>query len=234
MNPDAEYWLSLAAQWIQSKTQTTQIQFPTNFPSFNSHIIIPEAPRISSIDATINDNLVEADMEIDEEVKEEEPISDVWQKPTNEHPEIPFHSNQHSLPANHPHRNSHQNNRINNKNYTNKKLYKPPETKFVQISETSLPVDMVLDSDADEDDNNPSVLEAQKRKKLPIWIREGLERIEREKKQEALRLEKEKEMQEDEAIRKKLMEEALIELEREKMAKSKYVSNFSPATRIMS
>lgn len=241
MNLDAEYWLSLAAQWIQSKSQT-QMSFPTNFPNnFNSHITIPEPPRISTIDATANDNLVEADMEIDEEVKDEEPAD--WQANTNTKTETQNQSNQHqqevkerSSPVVQPHRNIHQSNRNNHKNFTNKK----PRKTFTQIpnapiigsvseaaraESNSQSVDMVLDSDAEENDNSPSVLEAQKRKKLlPIWIREGLERIEREKRQEALRIQKEKEDEVLTASRKKMMEEALKELERENLAKSKFVS----------
>lgn len=58
-----------------------------------------------------------------------------------------------------------------------------------------------------------------------------MERIEREKKQEILRIEREKEIQRDEENRKKIMEEAIKELEREKkFSKSKYVRR--PKTRI--
>ena len=78
---------------------------------------------------------------------------------------------------------------------------------------------------SDENDDSVPSIEAQKRKKLPVWIREGLERMEREKKHEAIRIKKEQEMQEDEEIRKKIMEDALRELEREKqnIIKSKFV-----------
>lgn len=190
---------------------------------------------MSNIDATANDNLVVADMDIDEETKEDEP-AEIWAnaKVDTHTPVINQQLSPTMSPAVQSHRNNHHNNRNSHRNYPSKKPRKPFEPKFVQIpnapnisgaNETNRESeDMILDSDVDDDESSQSVLEAQKRKKLPIWIREGLERIEREKKQEALRIQKEKEMQEDEASRKKLMEEALKELEREKLAKSKYVS----------
>lgn len=226
--PDANYWLSLAAQWIQSKSHT-EVNFPS-FPFPNALIntpIAPEPPRISNHDATANDNLIEADMEL-EEKEESEPVQ-IWAhwqnaeaqaKPvqTFQQQPLPVVTNnkpppQKFLPQ------KHQNNKNEMHNYV-----QIPSAPFIgQMTES---VDMVLDSDAEEEDNSSSamMMEAQKRKKLPVWIREGLERIEREKKLEEMRLLREKELQEDEEKRKKMMEEALKELEHEKISKSKYVS----------
>lgn len=223
--PDPSYWLTLAAQWIQSKSQT-QMNFP-NYP-FSQQPNAPEPPRISFIhnDATANDNLVEADMEI-EDVKEElTQIWSDWQSETK-NPEniqqqisIPQTNQQPRFPAaaTVKHRTESR--------FTSVQIPNAPIISG-QTSESSRDdsnhVDMVLDSD-DEDETNSAIMEAQKRKKLPLWIREGLERIEREKKQEILRIEREEEMQKDAEIRKKIMEEAIKELEREKkFSKSKYV-----------
>lgn len=175
-------------------------------------------------DATANDDLVEADMEIDD-VKEEEPaqIWANWQHSNNsspiiqsvQQPQLPVVDSSQGSPKLH-----------HNKHHSNKSGPKfvqiPSAPKIGQISESSQSIDMILDSD--EEDNSSAIIEAQKRKKLPLWIREGLERIEREKKLEEVRLQKEKELNENAENRKKIMEEALKELEREKAAKSKYVS----------
>lgn len=220
---DTTYWFNLAEQWIQSKSQT-QLNFP-NYPFQSQTIpVAPSPPRISHNDATVNDNLVEADMDI-EDVKEEEPtqVWANWQQENNDSqtahniqqqplPVVPSnHGSQKFLPS---------------KNHSKKIESEPldiPCAPFIgQISESSQSVDMVLDSD--EEDNSSAIMEAQKRKKLPLWIREGLERIEREKKLEEIRQRKEKVQQEDEENRKRIMEEALKELEREKITKSKYVS----------
>lgn len=220
---DTSYWFNLAEQWIQSKSQT-QLTFP-NYP-FSSHTIpaAPSPPSISQNDATVNDNLVEADMDI-EDVKEEEPtqVWANWQQGNNDSqttlniqqqppPVVPSNqSSQKFLP---------------NKSHSNKidpKLVQIPSAPIIgQISESSQSVDMVLDSD--DEDNSSAIMEAQKRKKLPLWIREGLERIEKEKKLEEMRQQKEKVQQEDVEKRKRMLDEALKELERDKITKSKYVS----------
>lgn len=222
---DTSYWFNLAEQWIQSKSQT-QLNFP-NYP-FPSQAIpaAPSPPRISHNDATINDNLVEADMDLDEDVKEEEPtqVWANWQQENNDSqtahniqqqppaPVVPSnHGSQKFLPS-----------RNNSKKIDSEPLEIPRAPFIGQISESSQSVDMVLDSD--DEDNSSAIMEAQKRKKLPLWIREGLERIEKEKKLEEIRQQKEKEQQKDEENRKRIMEEALKELEREKVTKSKYVS----------
>jgi Arginine/serine-rich protein PNISR len=240
--PDANYWLSLAAQWIQSKSQT-QMNFP-NYPYLQSQQMIaipqaPEPPRISHNDATANDNLVEADMELEDDVKEPEITEELsqiwsdWQKKTDnsqqkQHLPIVQNNQTPRFPAAAKHHTSRTESR-----FTNVQI--PHAPIIGQINESSRSsyhggdsnsnhhVDMVLDSE-EEDETSSAILEAQKRKKLPLWIREGLERIEREKKQEILRIEREKEMQEDEENRKKIMEEAIKELETEKkFSKSKYV-----------
>lgn len=222
--PDAEYWLAVAAQWIQSKTQT-QMSFPFHSPFPNIPPNIPEAPIISNHDATANDNLVEADMEIEEDVKEDEPAAEeMWANWKNNEPQPNFQQSRHInsntfVPKHH----TNATRKHSNKTESFKNVQIPVAPMIGQITESSHAEDMVLDSDED-DSSSAALLEAQKRKKLPVWIREGLERIEREKKLEELRLQKEKEHQEDEDKRKKLMEEALKELEREKISKSKYVS----------
>lgn len=228
--PDAEYWLAVAAQWIQSKSQA-QMNFPFQSPFPQN---IPEAPQISNIDATTRDNLVEADMDIDEDVKEEEQeepaqIWTNWQvnnepkqpesikEPNNQHPTIHIISNTQIVKPSTKKRN----NRFSG--HRNSRFAQCPVPPIIgEITESTHSEDMVLDSDDDEH-ISPSMMEAQKRKKLPVWIREGLERIEREKKLEEQRLQREKEHQDEEENRKKIMEEALKELEREKISKSKYV-----------
>lgn len=233
--PDANYWLSLAAQWIQSKSQT-QMSFP-NYPfSTNSIPQAPEPPRISSThDATANDNLVEADMDIEDVKEDEQEPCQIWanwqQISNNEQPNIkqqslPVVSNNHAAsptPQKFLSTKHQQSNR--NESFGKSRFVQIPSAPIIgQISESSQSVDMILDSEDDDNSSSMSTMEAQKRKKLPVWIREGLERIEREKKQEIMRIEKEKELKEDEAHRKKIMEEALKELESEKITKSKYVS----------
>ncbi|CRL04846.1 CLUMA_CG017899, isoform A, partial [Clunio marinus] len=229
--PDANYWLTLAAQWIQSKSQTQ-----VNFPAFAHLPPPPEAPRIT--DATNNDNLVEADMEI-EDAKEEHESPQNWSNWHNKEPTpiVPIISLQpHPIVQTNPkhfpvkqqnHFNEHRNEFINNTQFN----------QIPSIIDSSVPanesiqsVDMVLDSDDEDDENEEEDIEseeiqAQKRKKLPVWIREGLERIEREKRLEQERIQKEKEQQESEENRKKMMEEALRELEREKFTKSRYESD---------
>lgn len=241
MNFDENYWLSVAAQWIQSKSQT-QMSFPQTFPQL-SFPQAPEPPRISNHDRMPHDNLGElghGDMDI-EDVKEDEPPSQIWSNnwqsaPVPTRTASPVNIPQ-PLPAktnNHNHNHNAQKFPTNHRNQSNRPTHHhsrfdqvpqaPSAPKIGQL-ESSQSVDMVLDSaDEEEEDGDAAIIEAQKRKKLPVWIREGLERIEREKKQEAIRIQREKEMLADEENRKKMMEEALKELEREKASKSKYVS----------
>lgn len=230
--PDANYWLSLAAQWIQSKSQT-QLNFP-NYPfspAFPQEIHLipqaPEPPKISGNDATINDNLVEADMDIEDDVREDDRPPQNWAAPNwqsgNEKvAEAPVVTNNHAAATKHPPVKlpSNRSDSFSSSRFT----HAPCAPIISESSHQSVPVDMVLDSDEAEDDNNSSTqMEAQRRKKLPVWIREGLERIEREKKLEVQRLQREKEVKKDAENRKRIMEEALKELEREKLIRSKYV-----------
>lgn len=231
MNEDAEYWLAVAAQWIQSKSQTQM-----NFPFHSPFPQVPDPPKISYIDATevgSNDNLVEADMDIEEDVKEEEEKVEPTQTWANWQPSEsrPVQNVQQPrlidsntfVPEQHTtKRQSNRTDLFNNSRH----VQCPVAPMIGQITESSHSEDMVLDSDEDDNISSVSLMEAQKRKKLPVWIREGLERIEREKKLEEQRLQKEKEHEQDEQNRKKLMEEALKELERDKISKSKYVSIF--------
>lgn len=225
--PESDYWLAVAAQWIQSKSQT-QMNFP-NYPFAQLPQHIPSAPRISNNDATANDNLVEADMDLEEEAKEEEEPTQIWANWKNNTPQTVHHIPE-VLPA--IERNpspqkilatKNQSNRAESFNSSSRFIQIPSAPIIGQIAESTHSEDMVLDSD-DDDTTSSSVMEAQKRKKLPVWIREGLERLEREKKLEEQRLQREKELQEDAEKRKKMMEEALKELEHEKITKSKYVS----------
>jgi splicing factor, arginine/serine-rich 18 len=244
MNAEQSYWLSVAAQWIQSKSQT-QIAFPQTYQQLSFPQQAPEPPRISNHEAMPSDNLGEADMDI-EDVKEDEPAAQVWnnnwraspvqqkksvsppvitqQKPPNKtkhRAQKFFYKNKHQ-----GNRSGHHNSRFDQPPQAPQiqQIPQAPEAPIIGQIDSSQPVDMVLDSGAEEDQEN-AISEDQRRKKLPLWIREGLERIEREKKQEAERLEREKELLLDEENRKKIMEEALKELEKEKIAKSKYVSD---------
>lgn len=241
--PNADYWLSLAAQWIQSRSQTQM-----NFPAFDygSQIMqIPEAPLISGNfpdppkitrdDLVSNDNLGEADMELDDDMaKDDEPAqiwTNNWPQPANLQQELPAKPS--PVVQQKPHAPQHQSRFSSDKAPSRfihriseqaRQIHPVIQKQQQPVAPQPEPVDMVLDSDEEEGDGSPMMTEAQKRKKLPPWIREGLERIEREKKQETLRIQKEKEFQKDEENRKKMMEEALKELEREKTIKSKYVS----------
>lgn len=233
---DPNYWINRAAAWIQNKSAESPMFFPANFPMGFPQA--PEPPRISNHDATINDNHTEADMELDDDVKDEEPVTENWvnwqasQAPSS----IPNTVLLQTPPAqlitsNQPSEKlSAELKSINNRSepYTSRFSRAPSAPGINQTHETSQSVDMVIDDSEEEDDSNSAIMEAQKRKKLPVWIREGLERLEREKKQEAMRLQREKEIQEEEKNRKKVMEEALKELERENVAKSKYVKLICP------
>lgn len=196
----------------------------------------PEPPKITRDDLVTNDNLGEADMELDDDMaKDDEPAqiwTNNWPQPANLQQELPTKPS--LVIQRKPHAPQHQS-RFSSEKTTSRFIHRVSDrSSQVQpvvaqkqqqpVVSQPEPVDMVLDSDEEEGDGSSMMTEAQKRKKLPPWIREGLERIEREKKQETLRIQKEIEFQKDEENRKKMMEEALKELEREKTIKSKYVS----------
>jgi Arginine/serine-rich protein PNISR len=82
-------------------------------------------------------------------------------------------------------------------------------------------------SEDDEDDDSSQTIDAAKRKTLPAWIREGLEKMEREKQKQVEREEEIRDREKRRAIRRQIEEEALKEMENEKNmlpAKSKFVS----------
>lgn len=191
----------------------------------------PDPPKITRDDLVPNDNLGEADMDLDEDMaKDNEPAqnwTNNWQPQLAiPQPELPVKSTP-VVSQKAPHT-QHQS-RFSNEKVASRFIHRissqpvvtQPQPVVTQAVES---IDMVLDSDEDDGDGSPMMTEAQKRKKLPPWIREGLERIEREKKQSQERMQKEIDLRKDEENRKKMMEEALKELEREKTAKSKYVS----------
>lgn len=217
---DENYWKNLAQSWIQSKQQTQQ----------HPQIEIPAPPDIGPYESHSEDNHALADMEI-EEIKEEEPQK-LWNwQNSNFHIQQPH---QQHLPVVH--------------NFPNVQpliqkhippvIPEPPiinTTSYVHSDDgaSNNLVDMEMaNSDEEEEDSNSNstssgMMDAQKRNKmLPHWIREGLEKMKREKELEIQRQEEEQKLKEEEAIRKKLMEEALQELEREKAVKSKYVRGF--------
>lgn len=116
----------------------------------------------------------------------------------------------------------------------NKQLPQVPEPPMIETSyeshhdASSSLVDMDMGDSGDDSNSNSNsassgMMDAQKRKMLPHWIREGLEKIKREKQMEITRQQEELRLKNEEATRKKIMEEALLEIEREKTAKSKYV-----------
>lgn len=202
--PDANYWLALASQWIQNQAQ---INFPTNFPQQNPQYTA-HTNELNN-DATSNDNCI--DLDSDMEIEDEEPVN----QPVVQKLPSTIYSIAPDSPAS----------KISSTEISYPKFVKIPLAPVIsQIpTETSNDAgDMVLDESDEED--SPSSAEAQKRKKLPLWIREGLERMEKTKKQEALRLQKEKEIQKEEENRKRLLQDALMELENEKLSRSKYVS----------
>jgi hypothetical protein len=213
---DENYWKNLAQSWIQSKQHTQQQQ---------AQIEIPAPPDIGSYEVNSEDNHALADMEI-EEVKEEEPEKLWnWQNSNFQIQQPPQH-----LPV--PHNN------FPNVHLMNKHI--PPEPPIINTSyvhsddgASNNLVDMEMaDSDNEGDDSNSNstssgMMDAQKRKMLPHWIRDGLEKMKREKELEIQRQQEEAKLKEEETTRKKLMEEALLELEHEKAVKSKYVrANF--------
>lgn len=87
---------------------------------------------------------------------------------------------------------------------------------------TPIPVQTTEDNN-DEDET----LDAAKRKTLPAWIREGLEKMEREKQREEERIKMEELRKKRAEERRKLEEEALNELESTKGLRSKFVSDLT-------
>lgn len=213
--PDANYWLALASQWIQNQAQ---INFPTNFPQQNPNPQYTAHPNALNNDATSNDNCIEADMEIEDEEPVNQNFSS-WQ--TNSEPAVvhKLPSTIYSITPSSPASKISSSTGVSYPKFV--KIPLAPVISQISTETSNDAGDMVLDSD---EDDSPSSAEAQKRKKLPLWIREGLERMERTKKQEALRLQKEKEIQKEEESRKRILQDALMELENEKQSKSKYVS----------
>lgn len=91
-------------------------------------------------------------------------------------------------------------------------------------------VEMEMDSENDDSNSNSNSsanmdLQRQRQKKLPNWLKEGLEKIKREKELEEARIQDKIEQKREEEIRKKIMEEVLKEIEMEPKVsyKSKYV-----------
>lgn len=227
---DENYWKQLAQDWIRKQSQTSEELLPKNLQ-------IPEPPQISFSNNTNYDNLAVADMDI-EDVKEEL-AQDIWnsvqQQTTTT---IPF-SNIQSTPfiqvpviQQFPASSS----RFQKQQDTPRKSHFTPQQPLIipdppsinNIEDQINTIDMDMD-DSDNDDSNSNsassvgMMDIQKRKKLPIWIREGLEKMKREKELEEARIREEQKRKVDEDNRKKLMEEALKEIEKEKVSKSKYV-----------
>jgi len=227
---DENYWKQLAQDWIRKQSQTSEELLPKDLQ-------IPEPPQISFSNNTNYDNLAVADMEI-EDVKEES-AQDIWNS-VQQHTTttIPFSNIQQTpfiqvpaiqqFPA--------SSNRFQKQQDAPRKSHFTPQQPLIipdppsinNIEDQINTIDMDMD-DSDNDDSNSNsassvgMMDIQKRKKLPIWIREGLEKMKREKELEEVRIREEQKRKMDEDNRKKLMEEALKEIEKEKVSKSKYV-----------
>jgi hypothetical protein len=213
---DENYWKNLATQWIRSQQQAQQqqIEIPQNHQFINKHQPSPPASL-----APIADNHDVADMEI-EDVKEEEQEK-LWNfhhqlPPPHQLPQVPIILEQRKI-------------------FHNSLIVpEPPIINTFFSSEddgaSHKLVDMDMESDNEndalEDSNSASsgaMAEAQKKKMLPHWLRDGIEKMKREKEQEIARQEEEQRIKEEAEQRKKLMEEALKEIESENVVKSKYV-----------
>jgi hypothetical protein len=228
---DENYWKQLAQDWIRKQSQTTEDLLP-------KELQIPEAPKISFTDNTNYDNLAVADMDI-EDVKEEP----VWNNSLQQIPttaidfsniqqttfiQVPAIASQFSVSSSSSRFQKNQDAPRKSHFNPQQPLIIPDPPSMNNIEDQINTIDMDMD-DSDNDDSNSNsassvgMMDIQKRKKLPIWIREGLEKMKREKELEELRLREEQKRKEDEENRKKLMEEALKEIEKEKVSKSKYV-----------
>jgi hypothetical protein len=224
---DPNYWVNLAAQWIQQRNTNIQpMVFPSQMPQMtfelSYEVPTPAPPRISFIEHSSDANLIETDMDI-----EDEKDNDQQQQPPPPPPWI-----QQSIKSSPPWKS-------NNRQQQNKTF--PAASFNSSIISTSNPppnyrpnvynnqhdtsgniqsIDMDLDSGNEEENGNSEVdqaaLEAKKRKKLPAWIREALEQRERDMNAEKERIELEEKREKEEEQRKKDVEEALREIEREK------------------
>lgn len=229
---DENYWKAVAESWIKSRQQNE----------------IPQAPNISFDDhfharPIASDNLIVADMELEDDVKEE-PVHTAhpaaWNNSHQNHfPAViqNLHQQQHQdLSSSHFSKHQHHGHR---KTFSGSDILLAPPAPNITFTEDQLKkfseeqlhsiIDMEMD-DSDNDDSNSnsassSMADHHKKKTLPIWIREGLEKMKREKEQESSRFQEELKRKEEEERRKEMMEEALKEIEREKLSKSKYVSS---------
>ncbi len=75
-----------------------------------------------------------------------------------------------------------------------------------------------------------SIADAVKRKNLPVWIRQGLEKMEREKQKKLEKEQREKEKQEAEMAREQAEKEAKEEIEKEKSKRENAGSIFPEET----
>lgn len=227
---DENYWKEVAANWIQLQQRNsvhhpqTQIEIPN----------VPEAPKITNFNYQQNhitkhhDNLAVADMDIEDVKDEEEPVQQSWNnlsvpwQNSNIQQQSQLHPIQHT--SNNPSRFSKQ--EIKKSSIPQQHQLVIPDPPIIEEQLNSIDMDM---DDSDNDDSNSNsassagMMDMKKRKVLPIWIREGLEKMKREKELENARLQEELKLKEDEENRKILMEEALKEIESEKISKSKYV-----------
>jgi Arginine/serine-rich protein PNISR len=113
-----------------------------------------------------------------------------------------------------------EDNVLQRNDYVPIKIPNPPIINAAQmIEEQSNLVDMEIES---EEDGVIYSVESQKKKQLPVWLRDGLEKIKREKLIKDLKYQEKEKLKEDEERRKQMMAEALKELEQEK--KCKYVN----------
>lgn len=219
MNTNNVDWAHIAAKWIAQHKHQQQI---------------PEAPAPPSFhnEDAFNENHVSCDMEIEDVAENHTTFLHTQDKQQNNQ-DTTWHQNQQHFPFVQQQEQrfirlasvTSQSNHHSHHSSPNSLPVAPEPPAFHPQSA----IDMVLDdSDGGEDSNattthnSTTVIDAQKRKTLPSWIREGLEKMERLKKQEEDRILREKEILEEEEKRKQLMTEALIELEHEK---SKYVSS---------
>ncbi|KAG5684308.1 hypothetical protein PVAND_013543 [Polypedilum vanderplanki] len=225
-----EYWKQLAENWIKNRTSIQQQQ--------NESCQISNSPNTNNnIHNQHNDDNSVTDMDIEDVKEEPQPVFN-WpnsniQPQLQQHPVILNNSPQNFLPNRFqkqdvkPFISHHQMLPIN---IPEPPLITIPNIKHNDIEEQLHTIDMDMeesDNENDNDSNSSGNIDAQKKKTLPIWIREGLEKMRREKELENARIQEELKAKEDEEKRKKLMEEALKEIEQEKLRKSKYETSES-------
>jgi hypothetical protein len=229
---DEKYWQELAKSWIQNRQTTSQqIENPQ----------IPNPPKISFRNPQNDDNSA-IDMDIEEDVKEEQPAwntqvyqnSNIQQQPQQQQqqqnavqtPDPP----KNILPNRHQHKHEPRKTFSSHHHHHHQQQRLPakvPDPPVITPIRHNIVEEQLSDMDMDESDDNSNSsgnIDARKKKTLPIWIREGLEKMKREKEMESAREQEEQKAKIDEENRKKLMEEALKEIEQEKLRKSKYVS----------